>query len=445
MANPGQINMTPAPYRRRAHLGGGLALTGGLLAGVAAPAQATARGERPWEEVSLGTSVKSYGAVGDGATDDTRAIQRTVDAVSAQGGGLVAFPAGTYAISGPITVTSDTGEWFSDMGIILVGEGIGSRVRRIDPSHRHSLVVFDGPVGRPDVPNETGGYLRNCGIRSLAIGDSDETAYEPGQWPDGGPPAIVLKKTIQFDISHCIIEQPGGPAIELTDSYIGEIFANIIRLNTDGIVFHGVANALRITSNRIQNNTKVGLRFPPRETTENGYDGRAVSVYIAGNDIEGNGAQAVLFTDAATYEAVTIIGNHIEGNWRAKYGNGDGPYVEKTAGGTFFTGVTLIGNRFLGFTWSEHAVVLEKGTNITLQSNSFVSAVGDPGDRRRVSYRMGPGVEHWFAGPFDEGSIEMDSDVRVHGESAGMVLTSPDSTAYRVTVSDDGQLTTSPA
>lgn len=44
-------------------------------------------------------SVKSYGATGDGVTDDTVAIQATITAVSAAGGGTIYMPNGTYLVS----------------------------------------------------------------------------------------------------------------------------------------------------------------------------------------------------------------------------------------------------------------------------------------------------------------------------------------------------------
>lgn len=45
-------------------------------------------------------SVKDYGAVGNGSTDDTAAIQAGIDAVSAAGGGTLLLPEGTYIAAG---------------------------------------------------------------------------------------------------------------------------------------------------------------------------------------------------------------------------------------------------------------------------------------------------------------------------------------------------------
>lgn len=53
-------------------------------------------------------SVKDFGAVGDGVTDDSTAIQAALDAVHAAGGGQLFFPAGTYTINSNLTVGDNT-------------------------------------------------------------------------------------------------------------------------------------------------------------------------------------------------------------------------------------------------------------------------------------------------------------------------------------------------
>src|SRR5207247_8599000 len=44
-------------------------------------------------------NVRAYGAVGDGVTNDRRAIQSAIDAAEAAGFGIVYFPPGTYMVS----------------------------------------------------------------------------------------------------------------------------------------------------------------------------------------------------------------------------------------------------------------------------------------------------------------------------------------------------------
>jgi len=48
---------------------------------------------------ALHESVKLFGAIGDGVTDDTKAIQSAIDNVHSQGGGTVYIPAGTFVIT----------------------------------------------------------------------------------------------------------------------------------------------------------------------------------------------------------------------------------------------------------------------------------------------------------------------------------------------------------
>jgi len=51
--------------------------------------------------------VKAYGAVGDGATDDTAAVQAAITAADAANGGIIYFPSGTYLISSALSIPND--------------------------------------------------------------------------------------------------------------------------------------------------------------------------------------------------------------------------------------------------------------------------------------------------------------------------------------------------
>jgi pectate lyase-like protein len=73
------------------------------------------------EKVSVGPvvfNVKGYGAVGDGVTDDTAAIQAAHDALPATGG-VLACPAGTYLVSALLNITKP---------VIFLGSGISSTI-----------------------------------------------------------------------------------------------------------------------------------------------------------------------------------------------------------------------------------------------------------------------------------------------------------------------------
>jgi polygalacturonase len=67
------------------------------------------------------SSVRDYGAAGDGTSVDTPAIQRAIDAAAAAGGGVVRFPAGTY-VSYSIRLKSHITLYLDPGAVILSGE-----------------------------------------------------------------------------------------------------------------------------------------------------------------------------------------------------------------------------------------------------------------------------------------------------------------------------------
>jgi polygalacturonase len=88
--------------------------TGLGLAAVAAMAQSSP-GASP---VAGLFNVRDFGAKGDGVTKDTAAIQSTIDACSAAGGGLVYFPQGRF-LSGTLTLKDNVTLHLSPNAILL--------------------------------------------------------------------------------------------------------------------------------------------------------------------------------------------------------------------------------------------------------------------------------------------------------------------------------------
>jgi len=96
-------------------------------------------------------SVKDFGAVGDGVTDDTAAIQA---AITAGAGGKVYFPAATYLISSALTIVSSNTR--------LEGDGVGTVIKNTSLTG-HALKFF------PNNTTATSVFLNNCGIADMLI------------------------------------------------------------------------------------------------------------------------------------------------------------------------------------------------------------------------------------------------------------------------------------
>ena len=66
-------------------------------------------------------NINNYGAVGDGRTMNTAAIQKTIDAASAAGGGMVLVPAGKF-LTQPFTLASSINLHLAKDAFILISD-----------------------------------------------------------------------------------------------------------------------------------------------------------------------------------------------------------------------------------------------------------------------------------------------------------------------------------
>ena len=86
-------------------------------------------------------SVKDFGAVGDGVTDDTAAIQAALDAVS---GGTVFFPFGTYYMTGTVNVDSNCILDFNQSQINTNHNGILFSLIGADVARKENVIFKNG-------------------------------------------------------------------------------------------------------------------------------------------------------------------------------------------------------------------------------------------------------------------------------------------------------------
>jgi Pectate lyase superfamily protein len=88
-------------------------------------------------------NVRKFGAVGDGAKDDTVAMQAAIDAIEAKGGGVVFLPVGKYLISSSLSLGSRT-------LLLGVAQGFdaGSQLRLARASNASMVTNKPGAVGR---------------------------------------------------------------------------------------------------------------------------------------------------------------------------------------------------------------------------------------------------------------------------------------------------------
>lgn len=142
------------------------------------------------EEVSsqladIAINVKTFGAVGDGETDDTESIQNALDYVGSVGGGTVLIPKGTYMIDG-----TGEGEFWQGKGILI---------------RSNTSVLLDKDTVLKTIPNnKTNSKLVNIrNVENVSIkggtlvGDREEHIGTEGEW--GRNIAVSGSKNVKIE------------------------------------------------------------------------------------------------------------------------------------------------------------------------------------------------------------------------------------------------------
>ena len=154
--------------------------------------------------------VRGFGASGNGATKDTAAIQRAIDAAAAAGGGEILLPAGTY-LSGTLCL-ADGCDFHLEEGAVLKASP--------DPGDYNPADAFPQNGADPrDGDNQNGGHLL------LAVGAEHITLRGPGRIDGNAPAFLRMADGSHPPSKHDIPSRPGQMVclVECSDVAIRDI------------------------------------------------------------------------------------------------------------------------------------------------------------------------------------------------------------------------------
>jgi parallel beta-helix repeat protein len=225
--------------------------------------------------------VKTYGAVGDGVTNDTAAFNAALRAAADAGGGVCLVPKGTYILSASGITAPYRPAVSSD--VHLVGEGRGVSVLKINGMPRTHLLQCDGD---------------NWSVENLTFDMGDYT-------PPVGLAAITCKGN-NWRVSNCAIVKSGRWGIAAFGGNNWSIEGNYISRTVPGA--RPITGAILVTKRddvwsshgRVIKNVCEGAGI-----TFAGDDG-----IIAGNRISRSGYGSGIFVQGSpSTHSATIRGN----------------------------------------------------------------------------------------------------------------------------------------
>lgn len=223
-------------------------------------------------------SITDFGAVGDGATDNSAAITTAIAAIPSTGGALF-VPAGTFKFSSTISLKPN---------LMLFGKGTASVL-----SYTGAGVAVQA-VGALPVTAQYEGVIRDLRITTAT-----------------GTHGLRLKDLVSFEVGSIRIDGFSTTGLHLTGTAITglciviSIHNSWFVLNTGSGILADSVNAINqvsITNNRIEGNSGIGINIGAAGAGWN----------ISGNDIEGNAGSTELMIDGGNCSGVSVSGNYFE-------------------------------------------------------------------------------------------------------------------------------------
>lgn len=330
-------------------------------------------------------NVKTFGAVGNGTTDDTAAIQACIDYVNSLGGGTVFFPAGTYYV----------GQMYYYPGIAFLGVGPASKLLKI-PSAAKFLRMFSRlttPVITTDTPAVS---WTNLYLDGNSANAPPYQNYELEQQhliflvggADSGPSAGRLRAFI----NNCVFENGTADAVSVYNNVNLEISDCMMReCFRGGLVVTG--GYTYVKANNLHMSGVVDTSRMDVEVDGAGFNGStAVTVHLSniysqhgfdfsGQNLEVFGSNLTSDAGTTTWGGCQNLANMYFANCKFALSDANGftnRFVE--AGNVnfegcvfnFFRPASLVGNQLFGLKIYWSIGTLNGDTRIIFKNSDFV-------------------------------------------------------------------------
>jgi hypothetical protein len=313
-------------------------------------------------------SVMDFGAVGDGVTDDTVAIQA---AIAASTGRSIYFPAGTY-LTDSILLNSVT-------GVYIVGESKYSTVIKLNAGQDNHLLGFNTStdcvvqnitLDQNSVNNSAGHGLRLGGIDGFTVNNvivQNCNAYGIGF--QAGTNKNVFLSNIE-------ISGIGLDAIDIKDVNFDNENIVISNLNVknyglDGSVSSGLDIRGPIVATNLNfvcdNNNNVGFRFRIADPQGRAGSGSVSNVNVTLNNVTGTYG---FTTEGASNDNVVVSNVNVYGGYLGIISGANGLFKNLRCKGSVAECLTINGNNNIvdGFVLDGDTLGSTRG--IDLQNNA---------------------------------------------------------------------------
>ncbi len=271
-------------------------------------------------------SVKDFGAVGDGVTDDTSAIQAAIDYVQSIGGGTVIMPEGDYSLAASTLVENFTDNVGTTMPASKACIALRSNVRlvafgrvRLLPQSASLTCVF---AVSPD-----GSELRNIEIDSgwagVGVGHGIVSVQKVGS-------AFCR----DFTISGCVVKNVGSYGVGIDGDIENLLIQNFRAINTgaDGIDLKRRGPTHQAQSVKLDNITIINHGQRTGLVNQAGVDvrGEAVltNIHVYGIGSTAAALTGIRFRTLTDVDDPAAIGSSVTGF----YVEGVSPVVANTTG-----------------------------------------------------------------------------------------------------------------